>query len=402
MTDHESTGPGDRRPPRPGWPRPSAAAVRDLRGGVRLMLDGVRAGLDRLERAHRRLAEVDPPVRGTRLGRPGSAMGSVPYRLLRGTTDVLGGGLDLALATVQAALLQPQRVREGAAAPSPARESAVAALNGLVGDHLHRTDNPLAIGTRLHARGPLQTRALVLVHDFGLGELHWRQGGHDHGEALAAALHATPVYAQYNSGRHVHAVARELAAELESLLGRWAVPLQGVALLGHGLGGLVLRSALLQASRAGTAWPAHVRQLVFLGTPHHGAEVGGATRQLASLAGAQSLLAPLARLARRRSSGLCDFLEGALLERDGRTNDLPQHATIGLPANVASYAIAGAVGDGHDDGWVSVASALGQHPVATRDLQIPPARRWTVQGVDHLGLLGSQAVFQKVRQWLAE
>lgn len=390
------------RPDRRPLPRPSAEAVRDLRGGVRLALDGVRLGLDRLEQARQRLMRVDPPVDGPRFVRPGSAVGTVAYRVLRSGTDLLGGGLDLALASVQASLLDPPRDTRRPSPPSSTRESLVGVLNAVAGDHLQRTENPLAIATSLHARGEPRARALVFVHDLGLGESDWRQGAQNYPDGLAEALRATPVHAHYNTGRPVAAVARELAAELESLLGRWPVTLSaGVALLGHGHGGLVLRSALLQASRAGMAWPAHVRQLVFLGTPHHGADVRADLSTLVSRSAPQSLVPALARLGRRRSEGLRDFVDGALLERDPRTGELPQHATIGLPAQVASYAIAGATGAGLDDGWVPVASALGRHAVASRDLQIPEDRRWTAQGVDHRGLLGSEAVFQKVRQWLA-
>jgi len=376
---------------------PSAGAVRDLRGGVRLALDGVRAGLDRLEAAHRRLADVDPPPRMLRAVPRGWER--FVYRGLRGSADLLGGGLDLALASVQAAV---QDYRQDRVPPpgSPARESLVAAVNALVGDHLHRTDNPLALPTRLRVRGEPLARVLVLVHDLGLAPLHWRQGRHDHGEALGAALGATPVYAHYNSGRAVASVARELAQELDTVLGSWRVPLQGVALLGHGLGGLVLRSAWLQASRAGLAWPAHVRHMVFLGTPHHGAQRDGLRLGSGALL-PQGLVGPLSRLAHRRSDGLRDFLEGQVLERDPRTGDAAAHAVAGLPPSVHCHAVAGAVGDGRGDGVVPVASALGQHPVATRDLQLPAEHRWTVQGVDHLGLLASQAVFQKVRQWLS-
>jgi len=391
------------RPVRPARPRmaPSASTVRDLRGGVRLMLDGVRAGLDRLAAAQQRLAHVDPPPRVLRAVPPG--WGNVVYRSLRGTADLLGGGVDLALASLQAALQEP-RIQRGAGEPSPSRDALVALVNALAGDHLHRTDNPLALPTRLHVRGDARDRALVLLHDLGLAECQWRQGTHDHGEALGAVLAATPVYAQYNSGRAVPSIARELAQELDTLLAAWPVPLQGVALVGHGLGGLVLRSAWLQASRAGLAWPALVRHMVFLGTPHHGtgaADSGELRWAWSWPMWPQGLVGPLARLAQRPSEGLRDFVEGQVLERDPRTGEPAAHALAGLPPTVHCHAIAGATGDGRSDGLVPVDSALGRHPDATRELDLPAGHRWVAQGVDHLGLLGSAAVFQQMRQWLS-
>jgi hypothetical protein len=393
-----TTPPAGRREP---WPPQAADAVRDLRGGVRLLVDGLRHGLHRLEAGHERLASVEPPVRA-RIGRPGTGIGALVWRGLRGTTDLAGGAVDLTLASLQAWLLDPHRERMPAP-PQPAREAAVALLNAVLGDHLHRTDNPLAVHLRLRRDEavPVEPRVLLMAHDLGRSDLHWRQGTHDHGRALAQAFACTPVHVVYNSGRPVAATGRELATELEVLLAHWRLPLQGAVLLGHGMGGLVLRSALHQAQRAGMAWPAHVRRLVFLGTPHHGAD---ASMDLLSRLGAGPLGGvPLGRLARRRSPGMRDFLDGRVLEEETGVPQTPAlQAAAGLPAGVPAYAIAGAIGDGRHDGIVPVESALGRHPDAGRGLPLAPEHRWVAQGVDHDGLLRSEAVLQKMRQWLSD
>lgn len=392
----------DRRDP--SWlprSRQAAGTVRDLRGGVRLAFDGVRAGIDQLQLAHQRLAQVQPPVQGMRVGKATSGVGGMLYRGLRGTADLLGGGLDLALASVQAALLDPGRDR-GAAEPQPGRETLVAALNAVAGDHLHRTDNPLAIATRLRVRAPTrQGHVIVLVHGLGLSDIHWQQGAHDHGAALADALGGTPVYAQYNSGRRVAAIGRELAAELQAVLGSWPVPLTGVSLVGHGQGGLVLRSALYQAARSGLAWPGHVRKLVFLGTPHHGASPDALALPMAAPL-VRAALRPFTSLSRRRSDGLDDFIEGRVLDADARTGLAPENAAAGLLAVGQTYAIGGSLADGRGDGVVPLDSALGRHPVTDRDLLLPEDHRLAVAGVDHLGLLASPDVFQAMRQWLSD
>jgi hypothetical protein len=378
-------------------PREAAVTVRDLRGGVRLAVDGVRRAIGGLEAVHQRLAQVEPPVRGVRVAPPHRGWPAVLYRGLRGTTDLLGGGLDLALASVQASV-QDTRARPPSNEPMPGRQAVVAALNGLVGDHLHRTDNPLAIPLDLRQRtAGSRGRVLVLVHDLGLDDLQWRQHGHDHGELLGNALGGTPLYALYNSGRHVWATGRELAAELEARLARWPVPLDGVSLIGHGLGGLVLRSALHQALRSGLAWPGHLRHVVFLGTPLQGARPFEGRWPFAhgSLA-SQALVGPLARLAGRRSDGMRDFGEGRYLELEAAPGDADP-----LPDGVMGHAIAGAVDAGLDDGLVPVASALAQDTLVGGTLGLPERQRWTAVGVDHLGLLGSEAVYQKMRHWLS-
>ena len=388
-----------RDPSSPFRPRHAAGAMLDLRGGVRLAFDGVRAALREIEATHQRLAQLQPPVRGIRPGRPDHGWPAVVYRGLHGTTDLVGGSLDLVLASAQAWLQSPQRDREPAG-PRPTREAVVAALNAVLGDHLQRTDNPLAVKLELRVEGARLPRVLLLVHDLGMSDLQWDQDGHDTGTALAASLGSTPVYARYNTGRHVWASARELAAALEHRVSAWPVPVQGIAMVGHGLGGLVLRSALHQAVRSGMAWPALLHKLVFLGTPHAGAHPGRALDLLTS--GGLGPQAPLlvARLSTRRSDGIADFLRGAWLEEDlppTPASPMPQP----WPPGATVHAIAGSIGTGLDDGLVPVASALGRDLVAGQDLQLSDANRHIAAGVDHLGLLRSPDVLQAMRRWMA-
>lgn len=380
-------------------PRHAASTVLDLRGGVRLAFDGLRAALRAVEATHHRLAQLDPPVRGVEPGRPDRGWPAVVYRSLRGTTDLVGGGLDLVLASAQAWLQDPHRDLTPPG-PRPTRQAVVAALNALLGDHLQRTDNPLAVKLSLRAEGVRLPRALVLVHDLGMSDLQWGQHGQDTGSALAASFGATPVFVRYNSGRHVWTTGHDLASALEQEIARWPARLDSVAVVGHGMGGLVLRSALHQAVRSGMAWPAVLRKIVFLGTPHAGAHPGHAFDLLVSGGlGARAPLA-LARLSSRRSEGIADFLLGRWLEHDlAPTPASPMPDP--WPPGACAYAVAGSVGSGADDGLVPVASALGRDPVPGRDLQLPEANRWIASGVDHLGLLRHPDVLRTLRQWMA-
>ena len=175
---------------------------------------------------------------------------------------------------------------------------------------------------------------------------------------------------RYNSGRHAWTTGRELAAALEQQIAAWPVPLQGLAMVGHGLGGLVLRSALHQAVRADLAWPMLLQKVVFLGTPHAGAHPGRALDLL--VAGGLGMQAPLAlaRLSSHRSEGITDFLLGRWLEQDqpgAPASPMPDP----WPPGASAYAIAGTVGDGLDDGLVPVASALGRDLVRDTTCSCP-------------------------------
>src|SRR5690349_13359032 len=74
------------------------------------------------------------------------------YRSIRGVTRLVGGGLD--------AVLAPAVARLGDGNSPPGREALLAALNGVLGDHLAASGNPLAIPMRLRRDGqPLDVTA---------------------------------------------------------------------------------------------------------------------------------------------------------------------------------------------------------------------------------------------------
>lgn len=389
------------------WRRHGPAALRDVRGGLRLALDGVQRAIDEAQAAQQRLGQVQPRPLTQRAGDPDRLSErrwpTYAWYGLRSSAQLLGGAADLTLASLQAALLSPRQQRE----PEPERpwrDAVVAALNGVAGDHLHRTDNPLAIPMQLRTAGLLHPRVLLLVHDLGLGAPQWRQAGHDHGQELALALGATPVYAHYNSGRAVADNGRDLAAEVQRLVAGWRVPLGGIVLLGHGLGGLVLRSALHQAQRAGMAWPGEVHKLIFLGTPLQG---GASAAEPGKWLQGTALPHALARLAGHTSAGMADFASGRYLPAGMAMQEpAPQSALAPAepwPTLAHWHAIAGSIGDGSSDGVVPLASALGQAAMAgaAAPLVLPPDNGFVVRGTDHLGLLGSRAAFERMRSWLA-
>ena len=310
--------------------------------------------------------------------------------------------------------------------PDAEREAVVAALNGVLGDHLATTHSPLAITMAFrHAGRPLMLerlamrsslpeatpRLLVLLHDLCLNDLQWQGAGHDHGEALAREAGYTPIYLHYNSGLSVSTNGRILAPLMERLFDAWRLPIERLVMLGHGMGGLVARSALHHGAliqRAGLRWPTRVNDLVCLGTPHQGAPLDGAGHGVDLLLGAAPYAAPLARLGKLRSAGINDLRLGSIV--GGRAGDADSHPYehVSLPATTRCFAVAGSLGqaDGGlkgkppSDGLVPVASALGQHHAPDRRLAFAADRQAVVPGTGHLDLLASAEVFGLLRQWL--
>ena len=399
--------------------------VGDARGGVRLALDATRHITGLVEALHGQIQRVAPPLRrrpaaeqalaGDADGLPRTrGLTGLVYRSIQGTTRLVGDGLDGLLAPWDAAL--------AGAGSSPRRDAVVAALNGVLGDHLLRSGNPLAIPMQLRQQGqPLvlarlgataPRRVLLLVHGLCMSDLGWCRKGHDHGQLLAAALGAEPVYAWYNSGRHISDNGADLANTLEQLVQHWPHPLDELIIIGHSMGGLVARSAIEQARQCGQAWPQHLQKLVFLGTPQHGAPLERAGNWLHRVMDLSPYAAPFTRLSRIRSEGITDLRHGNLLARDwqgaSRFDHRDLRQPLPLPAGVACYAIAstaggpGGAGSMLGDGLVLVDSALGRHKRQAMDLGLDRARTWVGHDIHHLDLLNDPAVYRRLLGWLGD
>jgi hypothetical protein len=371
----------------------------DLRGGTRLAVEATSGVAAIVAAVHERVARV-PGVPDTPVHAAVRAVTALVYASIHGVTGLVGAALDVLLARVEST----SGLAQGS---SPAREAVLAALNGVLGDHLAATGNPLALTMRLRPGGrPLpdgpvrQTlrqgpgeSVLVMVHGLCMNDLQWTTpGGHDHGAALGRDLGATVLRLHYNTGLPVSTNGRAFALLLEALLRTWPVPLRHLVILGHSMGGLVARSACHHAELLGHRWPGRLRSLVFLGTPHHGAPLERGGHRVEQLLELTPYTAPFARLGRIRSAGITDLRHGRL--------------PGALPRGVACYAVAGTLrkapraGRPPGDGLVPVESALGRHPDRTRALRIPASRRWLAHGTGHLDLLGSPEVYAQLRLWL--
>jgi pimeloyl-ACP methyl ester carboxylesterase len=389
----------------------------DIRGASRLLFDATTSVTDLVESMHGTIAGLAGLVPGSSNERTRGITGLV-YRCVGGGMRLVGGGLDLALAPVAALT--------GSRASPPARETALAVLNGVLGDHLEATGNPLAIPMTLRRHGvPLELhaavirqaiptarrRVLIQAHGLCMHPRQWARGGSDHVDALGHELGYTNLHLHYNSGLHIAANGRMLAGMLETLVAEWPVPLEELVIVGHSMGGLVARSAHHYGAIAGHAWPRHVRKLVFLGTPHHGSPLERAGNGLDTLLGLSPYTRPFTRLGRTRSAGIADLRYGILLEEDWQDRDRyapmrkDPRTPVPLPADVQCYTMAAVREDARvarllGDGLVPLASALGEHEDDRFALNFPAAHRWIAAGLSHLDLLSSPQVFAQVGRWL--
>lgn len=310
-------------------------SIRTIRGGTRLLFDSVEGITNTVERMHESIARTPlrfmPPA-----AQPARAHGLIAagvYKVIRGINEGLREGVDKSFA------LLPEELRE--AGDTSAETRAVAALNGVFGDHLEATGNPLATPMTLRTmQQPLELNPaalqaalpqasphiIVLVHGLTLSELSWnRNGGPCIGSQLQTDLGYTPLYLRYNTGRHISTNGQEFAQVLQALCASWPVPVESISLVGHSMGGLVIRSACWYAQSNQEEWLQQLQRVVCLGTPHHGSplEKAGHAFETAmkKLPHAEPML-----FGKLRSVGIKDLRHGSLLDEDwqGHHPDSPR------------------------------------------------------------------------------
>ncbi len=360
-----------------------------------------------------------------------SGITGLVYGSIKGVTRLAGGAAN--------AVLSRAVPLAGHKASTPQREAMLSALNGVLGDQLQETANPLAISMSLRSEGqPLVLephalaarlpgatgKVLVLVHGLCMNDLQWLQGNsgaQGHGESLARELGYTPVYLHYNTGLHTSANGEQLANLLQQLSKAWPQPVQELTLLTHSMGGLVARSACHHAAEAHHSWLAQLKSLVFLGTPHHGAPLERLGSWVDGVLGSNIVTRPFAKIGQVRSAGITDLHHGNVLQADwhqaGRFERGPDaRQVVPLPADVDCYAVAAttlAAGSGPlvpvkdalsrkmiGDGLVSLESALGQHAEPARTLAFAPESQWIAQGMNHMELLHRPEVTRQLVRWL--
>ncbi len=351
--------------------------------------------------------------------RPHGAIAAAVYAAVRGVNGLLRSSVDATLGLLPATSQQR--------ADSDSEIKMTAALNGAFGDHLEATNNPLATPMQLWVDGQALTltsqslaaqlprasgQLVVLAHGLCLSELGWsRDGAADIGQQLKAELDCTTVYLRYNSGQHISTNGQQFAQLLADLCAAWPVPLESLSLLGHSMGGLVIRSACWYANQAQADWLHYLQRVVCLGTPHHGSPVAKAGHALHLLVQKIPYAKPLA-IGRRRSAGIKDLQHGDLLDEDwqGHHPDTPRADTrrnVPLLKNVDYYFAAATLGRDEEDPLghflgdllVRLDSAIGAHREDLRKLHIKPENCAVFHQKNHFDLLSDPRVHQQIIDW---
>lgn len=393
------------------------------RGTSRLIFDSVAGITSAVEGMHETIARHPLPW-SPQPERPTRAHGLIAatvYATIRGVNGLLREGIDLSMAWLPERTEEPQY--------SAASIKAIAALNGVLGDHLEATDNPLATPMRLltpqhplaldqasleTAIGQASSHVVILVHGLSMSELCWnRNETPGIGQRLQDALGVTPLYLRYNTGRHISTNGQEFATQLEQLCANWPVPVESLSLIGHSMGGLVIRSACWYAQQSGSEWLSQLRRVVCLGTPHHGSPIARAGHSLNAAMQNIAYTQPLA-FGRRRSAGIKDLRHGDLLDDDWRDHHPDElrpdtRRPVPLLEGVEYYFAAATLGRhkkdplGHllGDLLVRMDSATGTHRENLRHLNIKAENCAVFHEKNHFDLLDDSKVQQQIVDWFS-
>jgi pimeloyl-ACP methyl ester carboxylesterase len=314
-------------------------------------------------------------------------------------------------------------------------ELAIGVLNGTIGDYLKRTGNGLATSMTLVLGGrplPLDRasitaaypdaspRVVLFVHGLMSTETVWEMAdGTTYGSQLARDFGVTPLYARFNSGLHVSENGEALDALLEKLLGEYPVPIEEIVLIGHSMGGLVIRSAAHAAAERESRWLGLVKRAFYLGTPHLGAPLERfgnvltwVLRKVGDTIGDPytPLIADILNL---RSSGVKDLRYANLRREDWEGSDADallqnrRHPVPLLP-QIRHHLIAATLSDDprlsllFGDAIVPLRSATGRARPPDRSALFPQEHVRVLSRLDHLSLAHEPEVYAQLRTWFEE
>jgi hypothetical protein len=401
--------------PREQWSAAGELAGVGLLGIVRMVADTHAA-------VSRRVAQYLPPTAAPVMAAE-RAVSTAVYAVVGAAHRVAPRAAAQIGAAVSPAGSRPSESRVGSAL--------LPATNAFWGDRVAALHPPLAIPMAVRVAGhdvPTEPAAVaeafpqasghlaVFVHGLVGDERWWHlradSSRGSYGDQLLRDHGLTPVVVRYNTGRHISDNGRDLASLLERLVAVWPVPVESVCLVGHSMGGLVVRSAAHLGHSTGAAWEPLLRAVVSLGTPHLGAPLEKAThvadRALRLLPETEPFSRPLAA----RSAGIKDLRYGALVEEDWAGHDpdefLRNRCTqVPLLDHVAYYWLAASltrdpehpVGRLVGDGLVLAPSARGTGP--GRSVGFARGSGVQIGGVSHLDLMNHPEVYERLAEWLA-
>jgi pimeloyl-ACP methyl ester carboxylesterase len=339
-----------------------------------------------------------------------SPLARLPRRIHDGVSTAVYAGLGAGLRGAATGL---ERVGATGVGPrldaSPQGRILQSAVNGLIGERLKDEHPHLAltmtvrVGERAVPAEPealdrafpaASDRVVVFLHGLGEHEGHWRswaeERGGTYGSRLAESAGWTPVFLRINTGLPVAENGVALTALLQNLAEAWPVRLRRLALVGHSMGGLIIRAGCAVTTEHARPWRDLLTDVVTLGTPHLGADLALGVSHGARMLALLPEIAGFGRILEHRSAGIRDLERGL--------PDLPPLPDVKYHlVSAALGAERGPLGAAFGDLLVRRASATGLR----RSMRLfPDANVLHVSRSDHFSLLNHPEVDRALAAWL--
>jgi pimeloyl-ACP methyl ester carboxylesterase len=327
-------------------------------------------------------------------------------------TGAVYGGLSAGLrGSARACDAADRRGTGPRSAATPRGRFVLSVVNGLIGDRLveEAPGSAITMSVRVGGRdvpaerGPLAEAfpsatgdLIVFVHGLMEHDESWFRRGNElgsYGDQLAAGGRWTPVYLRFNTGLALSENGVGLASLLDDLVRSWPVPIRRIAMVGHSLGGLVIRAACAVSTDSAEPWNKLVTNVVCLGTPHLGAPLERAVALGSRALGVLPESAPFARILEYRSVGILDLRRGLAAD----VQNLP-HARYHLVAATLGPTVWHPLSLGLGDLMVRHPSAMGR---GRHGEMFPGADTLHLPSSDHFDLLNHPDVHRKLNEWLA-
>lgn len=397
---------------------------------------------DALEVTTRSVAEVHDAVSARifgMLGRPARPVQLMHDGLARSVYGIVRQSTRIVPRVGGAVAARYRRPDAPSVADTRAGTQVLGAINGAWGDQIaqhyrgleytmgiRRTGRTIQVARAdlTHAYPDANGRLVVFLHGLCESDESWTLASLRHygdettsfGSRLQEDLGLTPVWLRYNTGLHVSENGRRFAVLMQALVDEWPVPVEEIVLVGHSMGGLVMRSACWYAEnppggRQPMPWTEQLRHAFYLGTPHLGAPLEQRTARVSRSLARRPETAPVARLLNSRSVGVKDLRHGSLRDDDwaevdldsfldDRCTEVPVLPTahyyyIGATLNrSADHPVSRLLGDM----LVLLPSASAQGP--TRSIPFEVERGRHLGGLNHFALLNHPSVYDQIRTWL--
>ncbi len=287
----------------------------------------------------------------------------------------------------------------------------VAVVNGVIGDRLaeERAELAIELAVRVDGRDVVPQRealaeafpdatddVVVFLHGLGETDEAWNLRRHETGGSYGTRLKVegwSPVFLRANTGLPIAENGVALASLLDRLVAAWPTDVRRIALVGHSMGGLIIRAACAVDLQTETPWHARVTDVVTLGTPHLGAPIERGIHLGTALLGRLPEAAPFGRILEYRSVGILNLRAGLAPD----VQNLP-NARYRLVAATLHSSHRHPLSEVLGDMLVRYPSATGR-PRRGRDM-FPDADVLHIRG-GHFDLLNHPEVYEALRTWLA-